>query len=166
MKKTKNWNVNFHWISRWISEFGCEFGDDFSVNLGWFFFPVVGVIFLGRHFLDFSSLGGLFHFAPPKGPVSWMLLASWQNQENQCENEGPKNSPRIHPKFTSKFIPKFTQNSPLNSQPNLAWQSQNSTKIHCADISAQATGSCGNACITTRAMRFATHLKPYYADCT
>ena len=80
------------------------------------FSPVVSMIVLDRHFLEFSNLGGLLHFAPPNGPVSWMVLAGWQNQENPGENEGPKNSPRIHSKFTSKFIPKFTQNSPPNLQ--------------------------------------------------
>ena len=48
------------------------------------------------------------HFAPPNGPVSWMVLTGWQNQENPGENEGPNNSPRIH----SKFIQNSFRNSP------------------------------------------------------
>ena len=71
---------------------------------------------LDRHFLEFSNLKGLLHFAPPNGPVSWMVLASGQNQENSGETAGPKNSPRIHLKFRfkihseidPKFIPEFT----------------------------------------------------------
>ena len=67
--------------------------------------------FLDRHFLEFSSFGGLLHFPPTNGPVSWMVLASGQNQENPGENEGPNN------------YPEFIQNSLQNS-------SRNSPKIH------------------------------------
>ena len=129
-KKQKNGG----WI---LGEFQDEFRMHFGMKVGWCVFPVVSMKCLDRHVLDFSSLGGLLHFAPPNGQVSWMVLAGWQNQENMGETEGPKKSPRIHSKFTAKFIPKFTQNSPPNSQPNFACRSQNSPEIHCADISAQ-----------------------------
>ena len=84
---------------------------NFGMNFGWIVFLVVSMNFLDRHFLD-SNLGGLMHFAPPNGPVSWMVLAGWQNQENLGETEGPKNSLKIHseihPKFTPEFTVKFT----------------------------------------------------------